>query len=174
MKYLGITLILIAAIFSCNVHGFEFDLPEGTRITFLTQDAPGGWDHAGYMGYVLEPVEAFVRECCSSSFVPYDLGTLIKADVAPYYIFSKSYCEPIGKILSANLFVMTQVDLLSSTASTNPWKFNIRAKAYSSVSGRELPIFEAKEVTKEEALQKVRQELQTTLDHLRRVVEVDG
>lgn len=71
-------------------------------------------------------------------------------------------------------FIMTQVELIVSTVTSEPWRFNIRAKAYSSATGRELPIFEADNVTFEEGQDKVKQELEPILDSIRKVVELNG
>ena len=115
------------------------------------------------------PLEEFVRKHHGSSFVPYDLGRLIRQDVPPYYIFNKRYCEPIGQVLGANLFVMTQAKLLNTGAPSKRWKFDIRAKAYSSVTGRVLPIFTADGVSIEAAHAKVKQELESILRTLKMV-----
>ena len=175
MRYLIPILLALAGSVEAGPPESGLGFPAGTQITFLTQDAtPGGWDHSGCCEYVLKPLEDFVRLQHSSEFVPHDLGRLIKQDVPPYYIFNKRYCEPIGRVLGANLFVMTQATLLNMSAPMDRWKFNIRAKAYSSVTGRELPIFAIDDVSIGEAQATVEQELKSILRDLRMVAEIDG
>ncbi|MES9844059.1 MAG: hypothetical protein ABW131_05370 [Candidatus Sedimenticola sp. 6PFRAG5] len=175
---IGRSILILFGLIACLAAGAqesEFEFPAGTQITFLTQDAtPGAWDHSGCCGYALEPLEEFVRDHHSGSFVQYDLGRLIRQGVPPYYVFNKRYCDPIGEVLGANLFVMTQVKLLNMGAPIDRWKFDVRAKAYSSISGRERPILEADSVSIEETQARVNQELNSLLQTLREVAETDG
>ena len=115
-----------------------------------------------------------MRKHNSASFVPYDLGRLIEQNVPPYYIFNRRYCEPIGQVLGANLFVMTQAKLLNIGEPDDRWRFNVRAKAYSSTTGREVHLFSADDVSIEESQAKVGQELERLLRTLRMVSEADG
>jgi hypothetical protein len=165
---LGATLVVLAPYLTAEgVSGVSSEV----RLMFLAQDAtPGGWDHSGCCGYVLEPLQDLFKRRYPSNFVENDVGKLIRNDVPPYYIYNKRYCLPIGQLLGANTFVMTQVRLLNLGMPLEEWRFDVEAKVYSSLTKTESVFFSASDLTFPAAVAKVETEKDEILKELVRVL----
>ena len=65
-------------------------------------------------------------------------------------------CRPIGELLGANVFVMTQVWLRTlSPVPPEKWRFDVRAKVYSSLYDTETVFYSVKDVTFPEAVEQI-------------------
>ena len=116
------------------------------KIVFLPQDVSGGYDHRGGAPDLLGRLEKFVASSVPRNYVKADLQKLLKAGVEPYYIYAARYCEPIGRVLGANVFVMARLTVVRQAPHPADELYDMEAKAFSSETGREVELIHARSV----------------------------
>lgn len=105
-------------------------------------------DHKGCIDLPLEFLEDYIKLNHPSEFVELDYKKLRKNNVESLYIYNKKYCKPIGKVLDANLFVMTNIKMVSMNSSyCADITYNIEMKAYSMFSNKEIILLNLNDVT---------------------------
>jgi hypothetical protein len=139
--YRAVCLSLALAFFSGTAAGASTP-----KIVFLPQDVSGGYDHRGGTPDLLGGLEKFVAHRVPRNYVKADLRKLLRAGVKPYYIYSGRYCEPIGRVLGANVFVMARLTVVSQAPRPADEVYDVEAKAFSSETGREVELVRAQSV----------------------------
>jgi hypothetical protein len=136
------TVILILILFGNCLYSQERDSTK-VKVAFLTQDVADGYDHAGCTPKMLDSLEQYFKDHYKPNYIPYDISKLMENDVEPYYIFNKIYCEPIGKVLGANTFVMTRLELINRGEKLcSEDIYRVFLKVYSSLSNKSEVIYE--------------------------------
>ncbi|SVD04694.1 uncharacterized protein METZ01_LOCUS357548 [marine metagenome] len=107
------------------------------KIVFLSEDVANGYNHRGGTPELLGPLENYVSSKHPENFVSFDVKKLLQHRVEPYYIFNKTYCGPIGKILGANTFVMARLVPVKTSSKPRLEQYNIQVKVYSALTGVE-------------------------------------
>ena len=130
------TITIVLIFFTFSLLSQDTDSSK-VKVTFLTQDVADGYDHRGGTPILLKSVEKYFKEKYKENYIKYDLTKLMKNDVKPYYIFNKKYCTPIEKVLGANTFVMTRLEIIKP-AEKYIFEdiYKVYVKVYSSLSGK--------------------------------------
>lgn len=137
-KFKLVLLILVLLTF------YQVTLPNDNleirpKVVFLTQDVADGYDHMGCTPDLLKILKTSFNKQHPNMFVNYDVKKIMKNGIGPYYIFNKKYCDKIGKILDANIFVMSRLVLVGQNekGECDGDLYDIQVKVYSKINEKE-------------------------------------
>jgi hypothetical protein len=122
---------------------------DATRLTYLTPGVSDHYDHRGCTPNPTKVLAEFTAAAHPEFFVDYDIQKLLAAGVEPYYIYDRRYCAPVGRVLQANLFVMTRLNLVGvgPKGECVDDLYDVELKVFSSETQRERVVYRASRVS---------------------------
>lgn len=143
---LVLVVVVLLSFYQVSLSNDSLDIKP--KVVFLTQDVADGYDHAGCTPDLLRILKDSFNKIHPEMYVNYDLKRLMKNGVGPYYIFNKKYCDKIGKILGANIFVMSRLVLVGhdEKGECEGDLYDVQVKVYSKINEKETMILKLSKV----------------------------
>ncbi len=118
------------------------------KVVFVAQDVADAYDHMGCILHLLGVLKKYFKKQYPEKYVEYNVKKLMDKGVGPYYIFNKKYCQKIGEVLGANIFVMSRLVLVGhdEKGECEGDLFDVQVKVYSKIYEKERIILKQSKV----------------------------
>jgi|GEM_PF-5492998 len=148
MNRFKLVLVIVVLIAFYQVSLPNDSLVIKPKVVFVAQDVADAYDHAGCTPDLLRILKISFKRKHPDMFVNYDVKKLMNNDIGPYYIFNKKYCDKIGKILGANIFVMSRLVLVGhdEKGKCEGDLYDVQVKVYSRINEKETMILKLSKV----------------------------
>jgi len=143
---LVVTIFILLATNKASV--LSDSLNNKPQVVFLSQDVADGYDHSGCTPDLLSVLKKYFKKQYPEKHVEYNVKKLMDKGVGPYYIFNKKYCQKIGEVLGANIFVMSRLVLVGhdEKGECEGDLFDVQVKVYSKINEKERIILKQSKV----------------------------
>jgi hypothetical protein len=118
------------------------------KIVVLIPNYVDGIDHKGCIDLPIQFLEQFIEQYHPLEYVRLDKKKLREENIEFFYIYNKKYCKPIGRVLKANLYLMTNIKMVKQNSNNClDITYDIEMKVYSDVTQKEKILVRYKDVT---------------------------